>query len=363
MKKTVIFCGGGSGGHVLPALTLIHALRTTHPEIECQFIGSYQGIEKTLTASLDLPYKAISTGKLRRYFSWQNFTDLFRLAFGLVQAFLFLVKLRLDGQELIVFSTGGFVTVPVALAAKLSGVPFYLHEQTTRAGLANRLCAKFATKAFLSFEESRQFFPKDISLLAGYPLREECFTPAPESLSLNGEQIYPSSKPLLFITGGGNGSALINDLIEKNLSELLKSYKIVHQVGAQFLEKFSKLKTNDYHPFSFIGAEMLALMKLADIVISRAGAGTVAELLALQKRSYLIPLKIAQKNEQYHNAMVAVKELNSFLIEEDQLKEFDLLKSLESFTESAPALPTRVRRASATDFLVGEIESAFRNNS
>ncbi len=363
MKKIVIFCGGGSGGHVLPALTLIQALKSTHPEIDCQYIGGFTGIEKTLTASLDLPYKAISTGKLRRYFSWQNFTDLFRLAFGIMQAFVFLLKLKLNGNKLLVFSTGGFVTVPVAVAAKLSGVPFYLHEQTTRAGLANRVCAKFATKAFLSFEESRQFFPKEISVVVGYPLREECFTPAPASLMLDGEQIYPSSKPLLFITGGGNGSALINFLIEKNLTELLKSYKIVHQVGAQFIDKFSQLKSNDYHPFSFVGKEMIELLKLADIVISRAGAGTVAELLALQKRSYLIPLKIAQKNEQYHNAMVAVKELDSFLIEEDQLQEFDLLKSLESFKENAPATPTRVRRASATDFLVNEIDLALRNNN
>ena len=170
-RKTIIFSGGGSGGHVVQAIAIIQSL--SKEEFEVCYIGSYNGIEKKLVESLDLTYFGVSSGKLRRYFSLQNLTDCFRILKGIFQTFFILFKY--PKKSSLVFLTGGFVTVPVAISAWIQGKKIILHEQTSRAGLANRVNSFFASKVLISFEESRSFFSHEKVLNLGYPIRDKFY--------------------------------------------------------------------------------------------------------------------------------------------------------------------------------------------
>lgn len=358
MKKTLIFSGGGSGGHVIPALTLIEKFSQVN-ELEIVYVGSYQGIEARLVQERGVRYKAISTGKLRRYFSWQNFLDLFRLLWGCGQGFFYLLRVKSQASDVLLFTTGGFVTVPIVFSAWLLRIPIFAHEQTARAGLANQIVARFADKIFISFEDSRAYFPREKTVFSGYPLRESCFSaPIPE-LKIAG-RILDEARPILFVTGGGNGSALLNSLVRTYLNELTNRFMIVHQVGAREIEDFVPLASEFYLPLAFLGEEMIELMKRAQVIISRAGAGTVSELMAMNKRSILVPLKIAQKNEQYYNAMEAVKRLNSMIIEEDELTQLNLIKVIEDFLSEDQPLAHNPARVDGLRLLVKEISEELK---
>ena len=308
-SKTIIFCGGGSGGHVIPALTVIRKTQREHPW-KVVYIGAYDGVERKLAMGQNLPYHAISTGKLRRYWSWQNFTDIFKITKGLLQSFALLWAY--SKNDCLIFSFGGFVSVPVVLAAWLQGKTIYLHEQTTRAGLANKISSYFAHKIFLSFEDSLSYFPSHKSVYTGYPVREECFSQTSSSISIGEKTFDFQEKDLLFITGGANGSLLLNTMVKNNLSVLKQKFQILHQVGKNFIQEYQKFNDGLYTAVDFIGEGMVDLFKGAKVVVSRSGAGTVAELLACQKPSLFIPLKISQKNEQFHNACEAKKKIGKF---------------------------------------------------
>jgi UDP-N-acetylglucosamine--N-acetylmuramyl-(pentapeptide) pyrophosphoryl-undecaprenol N-acetylglucosamine transferase len=332
MGRVVIFTGGGSGGHVMPGLTIIRQLQVLG-EVECHYIGGRHGIERKLVGELGLKYYPIFTGKLRRYFSWENLLDLFKVTLGIIQSLLILM--RYSRQNTMIFSTGGFVSLPVVIGGWLTGKEIMIHEQTACAGLANRIAARFASKVFISFERSRENFPVGKVTHSGYPVRKECYLPTPLTLQLGEAKLEGSGKPILFITGGGNGSKLLNDLIEQDLSWLTKHYLVVHQVGQNFIDHFERMQSIDYLPLAFVGREMIDLYKLASVVISRSGAGTVAELMAVGKRSIFIPLKGAQKNEQYFNAVEAHDRLGSLVVGEDELSQRNLKELLEGFSQRA----------------------------
>lgn len=328
--EEIVFSGGGSGGHVLPAITLINHLKSNHPEIKVSYIGDANGIESKLISEQDIQFQSIMTGKLRRYISFQNFIDIFKVMIGIIQSFFILLGKR----NSIVFCTGGFVTVPVAIASFLTRKKMYIHEQTSRVGLANKINSMFANKVFVTFEESLKFFPNEKTQLSGYPLRPEInnvkredFNDVLKSFNLS------DKKPVLFITGGGNGSLLLNNLIRENLDKLKEKFTIVHQVGKNFEEEYSKLNSAEYYSSAFFGDEMIALMKYSSVVISRAGAGTVIELMALGKPSIFVPLAIAQKNEQFHNAMEAQEKIKSIVIEEKDLSSESIFKAIDQCLE------------------------------
>lgn len=316
-NQEIIFCGGGSGGHVVPARTVIKELLKKYPELKVEYIGSVNGIEADLIGSEGIPFYGISSGKLRRYFSWQNFTDIFKILFGIIQSLLIIKN---TNQNAIIFSFGGFVSVPPVIAAWIFGRKILIHEQTTQVGLANKINSHFADKVFISFEASKQFFLENKVSFTGYPVRESCHD---QEIDMDAISRYLSKtenhKKLMLVTGGGNGSRLINQLIYDNLDYLKNNFHIIHQVGKDFLEVYKPYEDENYLIFDFIGSEMIDLFKKADIVISRAGAGTVSELLTLGKRSIFIPLKIAQKNEQYHNAMEAKEKIGSIVLVEGDL--------------------------------------------
>ncbi len=326
-QKTIFFCGGGSGGHVIPALTVIGEIQR-QKTWRVAYIGSHRGVERELVGQRDIPYYAISTGKLRRYWSWQNFTDCFKIVKGLWQSFILLWPH--SKNDCLVFSFGGFVSVPAVLAAWIQGKAVYLHEQTTRAGLANKIAARFADKIFLSFEDSITFFPARKSVHTGYPVRRECFSPDIRPVRAGGKTFDFKGKDLLFITGGANGSLLINQMAKNNLPQLKQTFQILHQVGQAHAEEYQKLNDDTYTAVPFIGQGMIDLFKGAKVVASRSGAGTVAELLACRKPSLFIPLKISQKNEQLHNARQAQKKLGSLILEEDELNDASFLKAIET---------------------------------
>ncbi len=350
MRKVIVFTGGGSGGHVVPGLTLISKLREEGHEIH--YIGSEHGIESKLTKGLVDKYHSIQTGKLRRYIDIQNLKDIFKVIIGLFQSLSILLSLR--ANKLVVVSMGGFVSVPVVVAAKLIGKKAVIHEQTTRVGLANKICSFFANKVYVSFEDSLQFFPKKKTVLSGYPVKEEYET---DHLSIDlfeGIKLSEIKRDILFITGGGNGSKLLNDQVFNCLDVLKEKYFIIHQVGQAFIDEYSKLRNENYIPCAFIGEEMPDIFKVAKIIISRSGAGTVAELMALGKKSIFIPLKIAQKNEQYHNAMAAHKKLGSIVIKEDDFREIDFLNLIETFESSSI---TNLHLNGAREFLLNDIKN------
>ncbi len=301
---------------MVPALTLIKEI--SKHGISVSYIGSSHGIERKLVGEHHLPYYPIATGKLRRYFSVQNFIDPFKIVWGFLQALCLLIPLK--RKSTLIFSTGGFVSVPVVAAARVLGFKVFIHEQTSRVGLANRIAGKLAHKIFISFESSKQFFATTKVVLSGYPVRSECFNSKLTHSFVSGIDLGKIDKPVMFITGGGNGSLLLNQAVKDELSELSQKYFIIHQVGSSFIEEYKKFESETYKPMAFIGEGMIDLFKKADLVVSRAGAGTVCELIALGKTSVFIPLKIAQFNEQWHNAMEAKDKLGSIVISEDDFK-------------------------------------------
>lgn len=353
-KKILVFTGGGSGGHVMPALTILKKVNQDS-SFDVHYIGGIASIERELVADYQLTYHPIHTGKLRRYISMDNLKDIGRVFLGLVDAFKVLWKFPRKGT--LIFSSGGFVSVPVVIAAKLQRKKVFIHEQTSRVGLANKVCSQFADRVFISFEDSFKYFDESKTHFSGYPLREECYSEEIKPVFIRGIRINDSQKPILFVTGGGNGAQLINKLILKNLAFLSQKYLIVHQTGKSFFSEYDQLKSDDYLPVPFIGPEMIDLFKLATVTVSRSGAGTVCELIAVGKKSIFVPLRIAQKNEQFFNALEAHKKLGSMIIEEKELNDKSFLGALEEIGLQNPM--TKVQKQNGLQFLVEEIEKAY----
>lgn len=304
--------GGGSGGHTLPAVTIydsfVEKYSNQDEAFQCIYLGSFDGIEKDVADKKNIPYYSISTGKLRRYFSLKNFTDSFRILKGIWDAFFVLRKFKPDA----VFSTGGFVSVPVVISAKLLSIPAIIHEQTSHVGLANKIASYFAKKVCCTFENSKKYFPPNKVIQTGQPIRKELFTGTKEEAYKLFD--LDSNLPLIYITGGSQGSHKINKAIQEILKDLLQHSNIIHQCGktqghsdSKDLEEYKKTLSDElnqrYIVKDFIFADELKhILNASSLLVGRAGAGTVSEALALRLPSIFIPLAIAQRNEQYHNA-------------------------------------------------------------
>lgn len=308
MKK-IILTGGGTAGHVTPNIALLPRLREAGFDIT--YIGSYNGIEKQLLKEQKVPYYGISSGKLRRYFDIKNFSDPLKVIKGFGQSIRLMRKLKPD----IVFSKGGFVSVPVILAAKFCHIPSIIHESDLTPGLANKLAIPNAAKVCCNFPETLKYLPEDKAVLTGSPIRKELLSGNKE----NARKLcnFTKEKPVLFIVGGSSGSKFINDTIRGLLPELLKSYQIIHMCGKGNIEE-SLNRTVGYKQFEYIGSELNDIFSLADLVISRAGANSICELLALHKPNILIPLSAsASRGDQILNAQSFEKQGFSVVIEEE----------------------------------------------
>ncbi len=341
MKK-IVMTGGGTAGHVTPNIALMPALKNAGYEIS--YIGSYEGIEKGLIEGQNIPYYGISSGKLRRYFDIKNFSDPFKVLKGYRQSVKLLKQLKPD----IVFSKGGFVSVPVILAAKRCKIPSIIHESDITPGLANKLAIPNATKVCCNFPETLQYLPKEKAVLTGSPIRKELLSgDAGKALSFCG--FTDENKPVILIIGGSTGSKAINTAIRELLPELLKKYNIIHLCGKGNLEE-SLSSLSGYAQFEYINKELSDLFTLSSLVISRAGANAICELLALHKPNILIPLSAAaSRGDQILNAASFEKAGYSYVLEEEKVSNETLLTAINHVMENKAAYVTAMKNSSSKD--------------
>ncbi|WP_343210198.1 undecaprenyldiphospho-muramoylpentapeptide beta-N-acetylglucosaminyltransferase [Anaerolentibacter hominis] len=318
--KRIVLTGGGTAGHVTPNIALLPKLKEEGYDVH--YIGSYDGIEKKLIEDLGIPYYGISSGKLRRYFDPKNFSDPFKVLKGCSQANTLLKKLRPD----IVFSKGGFVAVPVVLAAKRRKIPAIIHESDMTPGLANRLCIPWATKICANFPETLNNLPGDKAVLTGSPIRKELY--AGNKISGLDYCHFTSSKPVLMVIGGSLGAASVNDAVRKVLPELLRDFQVIHLCGKDKLDPVLE-GTPGYVQFEYIKKELADLFAASDIVISRAGANAICELLALRKPNILIPLPAAaSRGDQILNARSFERQGFSYVLEEEKMSNETLMEAV-----------------------------------
>ena len=309
MKKSVL-TGGGTAGHVTPNIALLPGLQELGYEVH--YIGSYEGIESRLIADFDIPYYGISTGKFRRYLDPKNFSDPFRVIKGYTEARRILKELKPD----IVFSKGGYVSVPVVRAAASLKIPCIIHESDMTPGLANKLCIPVARKVCCNFPETMQYLPKDKAVLTGSPIREELSKGNKiVALDLCG---FDANIPVIMVIGGSLGAANVNKAVRDALPELLKDFQVVHICGKDKIDNML-LTTKGYKQFEYVKAELKDIFAMADVVISRAGANAICELLALQKPNLLIPLMAGSRGDQILNARSFESQGYSKVLMEDDI--------------------------------------------
>ena len=353
--KRIILTGGGTAGHVTPNIALLPSLKERGYDIH--YIGSYNGIEKELIEQLGIPYHGISSGKLRRYFSWQNFTDPFRVLKGFGEAKKLIKQLKPD----VIFSKGGFVSVPVVVAGKQCHVPTIIHESDMTPGLANKLAIPSATKVCCNFPETLEHLPADKAVLTGSPIRQELLAGDKDAalsfLNLKGD------KPVILIVGGSLGSVVVNDAVRRILIDLLQDFSIVHLCGKGKTDESLK-DLEGYIQFEYIKDELKDLFALSDIVISRAGANAICEILALHKPNLLIPLSAkASRGDQILNAHSFARQGFSMVIEEEELTDQLLLDSIRKLYREKDAYIEAMKNSSQQDSIqtiLGLIEEASK---
>ena len=309
--KKIVLTGGGTAGHVTPNIALLPRLKDLGYEIS--YIGSYDGIEKRLIADFEIPYYGIATGKFRRYLDVKNLTDPFRVIKGFAQARSYLKKIRPD----VVFSKGGFVSVPVVQAAASLRIPCIIHESDMTPGLANKMCIPSAKKVCCNFPETVAMLPKDKAVLTGSPIRTEL---------AKGNKVaaldmcnFSANKPVILVVGGSLGAASVNKAVREALPSLLQDFQVAHICGKEKVDNML-LHTEGYIQFEYVKAELKDLFAMADVVISRAGANSICELLALKKPNLLVPLSAASsRGDQILNAKSFESQGFSMVIDDDDL--------------------------------------------
>lgn len=338
----ILFTGGGTAGHIYPIIAIAREIRKSHPGegIEFFYIGPKDKFAAELFSQDGIKVKTVLAGKIRRYFSFQNILDVLKTPLGFIQAFYHIFVLSPD----IIFSKGGYGSLPAVLAGWLLWVPIFLHESDIYPGLANQIAGRFALEIFTAFPAERVGrFPIRKIFSAGNPLRTELFKgdkkEAKKNLKIAGE------KPVLFILGGSQGAQRLNDVILLVLDDILGSFEVIHQTGRENIEQVKieagvVIKDNVkkyYHPVSFLNdADLANAFAAADLVISRAGAGSIFEIAALGKPSILVPLPNSAQNHQLNNAYAFAEDGAAIVMEENNFTPRFLLEKLE-FIFSKPS--------------------------
>lgn len=350
MKK-IILTGGGTAGHVTPNLALLPRLKESGYEI--LYIGGKRGMEQKMVEQAGIPYRGISTGKLRRYFDLKNFTDPFRVIKGFFDARSIIKEFKPD----VIFSKGGFVAVPVTIAARMCKVPVIAHESDMTPGLANKIAAPFAKRICCNFPETVELLPKSKAVLTGSPIRAELLsgdrTSGLKALGFDG------SRPVLLIIGGSLGAQHVNAAVRKILDKLLSDFDIVHICGKGNLDE-TKQDVQGYRQFEFVSDELKDFFAAADIFISRAGANAICELLALKKPNLLIPLPAAaSRGDQILNAASFEKQGFSMVLKEEDMTDETLLESVRKLWETKDRYISAMQQApvsNGVDMIISEIE-------
>ena len=333
MARTLVFTGGGTAGHITPNLALIDAAREHGWQV--QYVGSGAGIEREMVVGAGVDFHVVASGKLRRYFSWQNFADPFHILIGIIQAFSLLGRLKPD----LVFSKGGFVAVPVVVAAWLRRIPVISHESDVTPGLANRLCYPFCRRICVTFGATLRHLPSAKVLLTGTPVRSSILEGDP----LRGRQFlgFDEAKPVLLVFGGSLGASAINSAVRHALPDLLSRFQVIHVAGRRNIDE--SFDQPGYVQKSFIGDEFGDVLASSSVVVSRAGANSLYELFVTRKPHLLIPLtQAASRGDQLVNARTFEDEGYSRVLFEEHLSDESLLRALTELQEHAGEIVDRL---------------------
>jgi len=350
MKK-IIATGGGTGGHIIPTLSVINKLKELE-DIEILYVGSATGMEATIVPAHGIAFRGIHCGKLRRYFSLENFTDMFKVWAGFFQSLNIIRSFKPD----VIFAKGGYVTVPVGLAGGIMGVPVIAHESDTVTGLSNKILLRFLKGISLGFPVDN--YPPDVQKKGKYT--GSPINPAVMKISLTekNEAVkyfgFERAMPILVVTGGSQGARALNNAIKDILNDLLPSVQILHQSGeldypslCEFAEKIPDNLKKNYKLFSFITDDMPLALQSADLVLTRGGANTLSELTVLKKPSIIIPLPKAANNHQLKNARVIEQHGAGIIIEQSNLTKDLLLKTIKDLIADRDMLKNMSEKAAA----------------
>lgn len=327
----IVLTGGGTGGHLVPLISVAKKIREKAANVKFLFLGPKGEIEIQHMMQANIPMKKISVGKIRRYFSFLNFLDFFKVVMGFFQSLYHLVVFMPD----VVFSKGGYASFPVVLAAWAYQIPVLIHESDSKPGLANSILAKFAKRVAVSYVDAERAFPSAKVILTGNPLREDIA----QGNAQNIKQMLNMAdfKKIIFVYGGSQGAKIINDKITNILPELLKKYFVIHQTGKNNFEEVKekvgelgiKSEREGYFPIAYVGDELKDILAAADLVISRAGANSISEIAANGKASILIPLENSAGDHQKINAYTLDRVGGCVVLEENNLGENLLLSRID----------------------------------
>lgn len=356
----IIVSGGGTAGHVTPTLAVIEALEEKVEDLELMYIGSKEGIESVIIPKVGICFESISTGKIRRYHSnlllnildpttiFKNIRDIFRLGLGIFEASK---KLKRFSPEAI-FLKGGYVSVPVGIAAKLLKIPFVLHESDIVPGLANKILSKYASKVCISFPEEylKEYFSKEKMVYTGNPIRNEVLkgdrTRGLEKFKLK-EKV-----PVILVIGGSQGALKINKLIEGCLEDFLHKYQLIHITGEYSYDwidfrakNLAKDLKENYRYFDFLSSDLKDAYAVSDIIITRAGCNVLTEIAALKKPSILIPLTGSAQNHQFKNALLFSRDGAAYVMDEQATTSRELLRQVEYVLENKGELEMMSKKA------------------
>jgi len=339
MAKRIVLCGGGSGGHLFPLITVVKYLKKNYGDsnFEFLFVGPKGKLDETLMNQNNIPQKSILCGKLRRYFSLKYIGDLIKMPIGFFQSLWHLMIFMPD----VVFAKGGFASVPVVLAAKVYRIPVIIHESDAVPGIANKFLGSLANQIGINFEKATRYFPDNKTFFAGVPVKSESVGGDPErARELLG--MRKEVKPVVLFLGGSQGAFTINKVVLDSLKNLTSKYQVVHQTGLDHFEMVKnvaqgqgyKIGSSDYYPLAFIGDELKDIIALADVVVSRAGATFIAELAANRKATILVPITRSANNHQRMNAFELSREKAAIVLEESNFNSNMLISYLDKITFS-----------------------------
>ena len=356
MKK-IILTGGGTAGHVTPNIALLKSLKKENWDIS--YIGTENGIERNLIEAECIKYFAVSSGKLRRYFSKENFTDIFKVVKGVSEATKLIRKIKPD----IVFSKGGFVAVPVVLGAKLNNIPIVIHESDITPGLANKIAIPFANTVCTTFPETLKYLPKNKGINTGTPIRDMLY----KGDSKKGIEIcgFDNNKPIIMMMGGSLGSVKINKVLRKILPNLLKDFNVIHLCGKGNSDKDLN-NLNGYKQFEYVSQELPHLFAATELIISRAGSNSISEFLALNKPNLLIPLSSsASRGDQILNANSFKSQGFSMVLTEEDMTDITLEKSIRTLFNQRQKFIDTMKLSPLSDgveSVMKEIKKAAKKN-
>lgn len=336
MSATVFFTGGGTAGHVTPNLAIIKELKQEGWNVA--YVGSDDGIEKGMIKDLDIPFYPVSSGKLRRYFSFKNFLDPFKIILGIFQS----IKLFHHMKPDVLFSKGGFVAFPVVVGAWVNRIPIVAHESDMTPGLANKLSFPFVNKICLTFAAaSKHFKNQDKIIVTGTPIRQQLFLGAADKgLAYCG---FNTEKPCLLVIGGSLGAGSINRVVREALPQLTQKFQVIHLCGKGKIDN-SLLGRDGYCQLEYANEELADLFAAASIIVSRAGANSLYEILALNKAHILIPLSAkVSRGDQIQNARYFQKEGISLVIQDEVLSADILMQTLNDLTASKSEIEKKIK--------------------